>query len=191
MNEPLSDKNAVAADDRPPLPEPVERFILQWGDLGSIWGVNRTIAQIHALLYVADKPLNAEDIAATLNVARSNVSNSLKELQGWNLIRRVPIKGDRRDHFEAETDLWEVALRIAAGRKAREIDPIHDVLSECAQQARADDGVSPIARERLAQMDKFVAELSGWYSEMLTLPRGNIASLVKLGARVARALGKS
>ncbi len=179
---------AEPADTRNELAEPVERFILQWGDLGGIWGVNRSIAQIHALLYVAERPLNAEDIAESLDMARSNVSNSLKELLTWNLIRRVPIKGDRRDHYEAETELWEVALRIAAGRKAREIDPIRAVLHECVDKADTDPRVSKVARERLAEMDRFVRDLSHWYSEMLTLPRGNIAALVKLGGKVARVL---
>ncbi len=170
------------------LPEPVERFILQWGDLGGMWGVNRSIAQIHALLYVSEVPMTAESIAHALDIARSNVSNSLKELLTWRLIHRVPIRGDRRDHFEAETDLWEVALRIAAGRKAREIDPVNAVLHQCVAAAEKDSAVSPVARARLAEMDRFVNDLSHWYSDMLTLPRGNIASLVKLGARVARVL---
>src|SRR5688500_15612611 len=91
------------------LPETVERFILHWGDMGGQWGVNRSVSQIHALLYLSERPLTAEDIADALGIARSNVSNSIRELMAWDLIRRVPIKGDRRDHFEAETDLWEMA----------------------------------------------------------------------------------
>src|ERR1700721_1811059 len=105
------------------LPPAIEQFVLHWGDMGGQWGVNRSVSQIHALLYLAERPLTADDIAATLGMARSNVSNSIKELLAWNLIRRVPIKGDRRDHFEAETDIWQVFLRIAVGRKEREIDP--------------------------------------------------------------------
>ena len=110
------------------LPETVERFILHWGDMGGQWGVNRSVSQIHALLYLSERPLTAEDIADALGIARSNVSNSIRELMAWDLIRRVPIKGDRRDHFEAETDLWEIAMRIAAVRKEREIDPAVDAL---------------------------------------------------------------
>ena len=106
-----------------PLPASLETFILQWGDMGGEWGVNRSVSQIHAYLYLAERPLTADDICVDLNKARSNVSNSLKELQSWNLVRRVPTRNDRRDHFEAETDVWEIAARIAAGRKAREIDP--------------------------------------------------------------------
>src|SRR5690349_10252477 len=105
------------------LPPAAERFVLQWGDMGSQWGVNRSVGQIHALLYLSEKPLTADDISDQLGMARSNVSNSLKELQNWRLIRRVSVFGDRRDYFEAECDLWEMLLRIAAGRKEREIDP--------------------------------------------------------------------
>src|SRR5579859_3249832 len=96
------------------LPEAVQRFVLHWGDMGGQWGVNRSISQIHALLYLSERPLTAEEIAETLGLARSNVSNSIKELLSWNLIRRVPVRGDRREHFEAETDVWEMFIRIAA-----------------------------------------------------------------------------
>ena len=120
------------------LPEAIERFILYWGDMGGQWGVNRSVAQIHALLYLSEKPLNAEEIADTLKIARSNVSNSLKELTGWKLIRRVPLSGDRRDHFEAETELWEMVSRIAQGRKEREIDPAAAALRECVSSASTD-----------------------------------------------------
>ncbi len=109
--------------DKKKLPAVVERFILHWGDMGDEWGVNRSVSQIHGLLYLAEAPMTAEDIAETLGMARSNVSNSIKELLSWNLIRRVPILGDRRDHYEAETDIWEVAARIAARRKERETRP--------------------------------------------------------------------
>src|SRR6516165_6236927 len=93
------------------LPPAVERFVLQWGDMGGHWGVNRSVSQIHALLYLSERPLTAEDIADELGLARSNVSNSIKELLTWNLIRRIPVKGDRREHFEAEADVWEMFTR--------------------------------------------------------------------------------
>ncbi|MEN0002021.1 MAG: MarR family transcriptional regulator, partial [Pseudomonadota bacterium] len=101
------------------IPEPLQDFILQWGDMGAQWGVNRSVAQIHAFLYLSKKPLTAEEIAETLGMARSNVSNSLKELLVWKLIKRVPIARDRRDHFVAETDVWTMVTRITAGRKER------------------------------------------------------------------------
>src|SRR5437764_1095020 len=117
-------------DNTDPLPAAVTRFVLHWGDLGSQWGVNRSVAQIHALLYLSERPLHAEEVADTLGLARSNVSNSIKELLGWGLIHRVPMLGDRRDHFAAETDIWEIVTRIAKGRKAREVDPAEAALLE-------------------------------------------------------------
>src|SRR3954454_20174655 len=144
MNERALDFNSLVTDisvmteislATKPLPPALERFVLHWGDMGSQWGVNRSVAQIQALLYLSERPLTAEQIAETLVMARSNVSNSLKELLGWRLIRRVPIMSDRRDHFEAETDIWEVFTRIAAGRKEREIDPAIAALKACLAEA--------------------------------------------------------
>ncbi|MGX5733075.1 GbsR/MarR family transcriptional regulator [Bosea thiooxidans] len=167
------------------LPAPLETFILQWGDLGGQWGVNRSISQIHALLYLAEKPLTAEDIAETLSMARSNVSNSLKELQAWNLIRRIPMRQDRRDHYEAETDVWEIAARIAAGRKQREIDPALAALRGCIAAADDDPKVSAVARQRLRAMLDFTAALDRWYGQMLSIPQGKRDMLLKLGAKIA------
>ena len=154
-------------DNRKQLPLAIERFVLHWGEMGGQWGVNRSVSQIHALLYLSERPLTADDIADTLGLARSNVSNSIKELLGWNLIRRVPIRGDRRDHFEAETDIWEMFLRIAAGRKEREIDPAVAVLKACAADAERDAGVSVVARERLKDMLGFIEMMERWYAQML------------------------
>jgi len=166
----------------------IERFILHWGDMGAQWGVNRSVSQIHALLYLSDRPLTAEEIAETLGLARSNVSTSIKELLVWNLIRRVPIRGDRRDHFEAETDIWEVAVRIAAGRKEREIDPAMAALTTCVAQAEQDPRVDPIARARLQAMLEFIQTMNGWYAQMLSVPKSKLAMLVRLGAKIIHLL---
>jgi DNA-binding transcriptional regulator GbsR (MarR family) len=171
------------------LPPAVERFILHWGDMGGQWGVNRSVAQIHALLYLSERPLTAEEIAETLGMARSNVSNSLKELIVWKLIRRVPVFGDRRDHYEAETDLWEMVTRIAQGRKEREIDPAAAALRACLAEAEGDRRVSPVARKRLAAMESFVATLNGWYDQMLNVPAPKLMALIKMGAKVANLVG--
>ncbi len=167
------------------LPEAVEDFVLHWGDLGGQWSVNRSVSQIHALLYLSEQPLTAEDIAATLGLARSNVSNSIKELLNWNLIRRAPIRGDRRDHFEAETDVWEIAARIATGRKQREIDPALAALESCAAKAESDARISPVVRKRLKAMHDFTASVDRWYSQMLGLSRSKREMLVKLGSKIA------
>ena len=170
------------------LPAAVERFVLHWGDMGDEWGVNRSVAQIHALLYLSDRPLTAEDIAELLGLARSNVSNSIKELLAWNLIRRVPIRGDRRDHFEAETDLWEIVTRIAAGRKEREIDPAVAALQACVRDAEGDASIHPVARKRLSEMLDFVETMDRWYAQMVTVPKPKLTALIRLGARIVRLL---
>ncbi|MEA2905507.1 MAG: hypothetical protein QOI12_2894 [Alphaproteobacteria bacterium] len=162
----------------------VERFILHWGDMGSQWGVNRSVSQIHALLYLSERPLTAEEIAAALGLARSNVSNSIRELMAWDLIRRVPIKGDRRDHFEAETDLWEIAMRIAAVRKERELDPAVDALKACLAEAERDPKLHPVAGKRLKDMLGFVETMDRWYAQMLTVPKPKLATLIRLGTRI-------
>jgi DNA-binding transcriptional regulator GbsR (MarR family) len=171
-----------------PLAPAIECFILHWGDMGSQWGVNRSISQIHALLYVSERPLTADEIAETLGLARSNVSNSIKELLSWNLIRRVPVRGDRREHFEAESDVWEMFIRIAAGRKEREIDPAIAALRLCLSEAEADAKIHPLARQRLNDMLDFVGTMETWYAQMLTAPRSKLAALIRLGARIVNLL---
>jgi len=175
------------------LPSAVERFVLHWGDMGSQWGVNRSVAQIHALLYLSGRPLTAEEIAAKLGLARSNVSNSIRELMAWDLIRRVPVKGDRREHFEAETDLWEITMRIAAVRKERELDPALDALKSCVADAERDRALDPVAGKRLKEMLAFVENMDRWYAQMLTVPKPKLAALIRLGTRIVALLplGKS
>ncbi|ALJ15093.1 GbsR/MarR family transcriptional regulator [Sphingopyxis macrogoltabida] len=163
-------------------------FILHWGNLGGQWGVNRSVAQIHALLFVSDRPLHAEEIANLLGLARSNVSNSIKELLGWRLIHRVPVLGDRRDHFAAETDIWEMVTRIAAGRKAREVDPAEAALRACVARAEHDPGLSAGAKARLSDMLDFVTTMSRWHDEMLGVPKPALMRLIKLGAGVTKLL---
>jgi DNA-binding transcriptional regulator GbsR (MarR family) len=174
--------------DSKPLAPAVERFVLHWGEMGGQWGVNRSVAQIQALLYLSERPLTAEAIAETLVMARSNVSNSLKELLGWRLIRRVPVMGDRRDHYEAETDLWEMVTRIAQGRKEREIDPAAAALRACLAEAKGDPRVSPVAMRRLAEMGQFLETVNRWYDQMIAVPAPKIMALMRMGARVVNLL---
>ena len=170
------------------LPDAVERFVLHWGDLGGTWGVNRTVAQIHALLYLTEQPLNAEDIQTQLGIARSNVSNSLKELLALKLVRRFPISGDRRDHFVAETDVWQVARHIAAARKAREIDPALATLTECLAAAAGDHQVTDEQIKRLRDMHDFTATMDRWYGKMSSLPSSTLSRLVSMGDAVVKVL---
>src|SRR5262245_33673437 len=178
-------------DSTEKLPEAVHNFVLHWGNMGDRWGVTRSISQVQALLYLSEKPLTADEIAAKLDMARSNVSTSLRELTSWNLIRRVPVLGDRRDYFEAETDLWTMVQRIAAGRKERELDPAAVALRECLAEARADSAVSPQLRQRLEEMLSFVERAGGWYEQMLALPKNQVLALMKLGSGVVRLLERS
>ena len=181
---------AETTDIKDNVPETVRRFVLEWGNLGERWGVNRSVSQIHALLYASKEPLAAEDIADALGIARSNVSNSLRELQSWNIIRSVPILGDRRTFYTAETDLWVLVTRIAAGRKARELDPAAAALRECVEMSRDDKSVDPVVQLRLREMLDFVERLSRWYDQMIALPRSSIVTLIKLGGGIARLLDR-
>ncbi len=164
----------------------MESFVLHWGEMGSRWGLNRTVAQIYALLYIAGRPLPADEIADTLKVARSNVSTSIRELQAWELIERTHEIGDRRDHFVAETDLWTMAARIAEERKRREIDPTLAALARCLSDVRMDDGIGKDAVARIRAMHGFLESASGWYEEIRDLPQSKLETLMKMGAKVAR-----
>lgn len=167
------------------LPPAVEQIVLRWGDLGGQWGVNRSVAQIQALLFLSDTPLTAEDIAEALGMARSNVSNSLRELLTWKLIRRVPVLGDRRDHYEAETDLWQMATKVAQGRKEREIDPMVAAIRD-AMTSLDDPGstISPQVKGRLRQMHEFVTTVDSWYQQMLHVPPEVLMRLIRMGSKV-------
>jgi len=168
------------------MPPAIEQFVLHWGEMGTRWGVNRSVAQIHALLYVSDKPKTAEEISETLGLARSNVSNSLKELLTWQLIRRVHVMGDRRDHFAAETDLWDMLLRIAIGRKQREIDPTIEVMNRCVAQAEADSKVSKHAKARINEMLDFMTTMDNWFTDMASVPKPKLLAMMKMGKTIMK-----
>ncbi|QNA83675.1 MarR family transcriptional regulator [Sphingomonas sp. So64.6b] len=170
----------------------VKAFILHWGEMGTHWGVNRSVAQIHALLYLSDRPMHAEEIVETLVLARSNVSTALKELQGYGIVRRVHVEGDRRDHFNAETDLWEMLMRIAAERKRREIDPTIALMGQLSERLKADGTAPAHVRDRITRMHEFLSTLGTWYDQVRVLPKPTLVTLMKLGGKVARFIpGKS
>jgi DNA-binding transcriptional regulator GbsR (MarR family) len=160
-----------------------QRFVLHWGEMGSKWGVNRTVSQIHALLYLTGKPLPADEIAETLAVARSNVSNSLKELQNWNLIHVVHVMGDRRDHFETSTDVWKLFRTVVSERKEREFDPTISVLRDClASKDLTKEEVS--AQQRIKETLVLMEALSTWGDQMLKLEPATLMKVLKLGAKI-------
>ena len=167
-----------------------ETFVLHWGEMGTRWGINRTVAQIHALLYLSPDPLNADQIVEALHVARSNVSNSLKELQGWNIVHRVPVLGDRREHFATTTDVWSMFQTILDERKRREIDPTLELLDRCLAEAEASDLETEHTRERLRELNDLVATLTRWYGQFRNLPTGTMVKFVKMGSKVFKQIGR-
>lgn len=167
----------------------LEAFILHWGEMGTHWGVNRSVAQIHALLYLAERPLHAEEISESLKLARSNVSTALKELQAYGIVRRTHVAGDRRDHFLAESDLWEMLIRISAERKRREIDPTIAFLAELKERIDVRGDVPAHLRERISRMHEFIGTLATWYDQVRRLPKPTLVKLMKLGSRIASFVG--
>lgn len=159
-----------------------ERFVLHWGEMGSRWGVNRTIGQIHALLYLSPGPLHAEEIADTLGVARSNVSTSLRELQSWGVVKVVHVLGDRRDHFTSMTDVWEMFRVIVAERKRREVDPTVAVLRQCIAAADAGGGEDPVVVERIGALLEFLETMTAWYEQVSRLPTATVIELAREAA---------
>lgn len=164
----------------------MERYILHWGEMGTRWGVNRSVSQVHALLYLTEQPLPAEDISETLEMARSNVSTSLKELVSWGIVTRTHVMGDRRDHFQAEGDLWQLLLAIVEGRKAREVDPTLIVLRQCVAESDSDKETPKFAQDRMANMLDFVETMSAWYKQVSCLPKPVLLKLMRMGGRVAK-----
>lgn len=169
----------------------IEKYILHWGEMGTRWGVNRSVSQIHALLYLAPAPLNAEQITGLLGIARSNVSTSLKELQGWRLVKVNHVLGDRRDHFIAIDDTWQMLLTIVEERKKREIDPTLTMLRQCVLEMQDDVDTSPEVKLKISNMLDFIATLNTWFDQVKGLPTTTLGSLLKLGEKVARFIPKT
>jgi len=162
-----------------------ERFILHWGEMGSRWGVNRTVAQIHALLFLIGKPLAADEIAEVLSVARSNVSNSLKELLDWRLVRVVHTIGERRERFEASMDIWERFRLIVEGRRKREIDPTLTTLRDCLMSPELDQEPEEHI-QRIRETLEFLETLTTWTDEMLRLKPETLRRALSIMNRISR-----
>jgi DNA-binding transcriptional regulator GbsR (MarR family) len=163
-----------------------QKFILHWGEMGWRWGITRSVAQVHALLMLAPKPLPADEIGETLDVARSNVSTSLKELQGWGLVRVVHVFGDRREHFETLRDVWEMFLVIMRERKRRELDPTLATLRECAAEAKAGKSDADYTIDRLNELAAFIELTGGWADRASSLSPAAAKRLLELGDKVFR-----
>ena len=165
------------------LNDTMKSYILHWGEMGTRWGINRSVAQVHALLYISPDPLPADVICETLNLARSNVSNCLKELQGWRIIKISHVFGDRRDHFESLKDVWVMFRIIMEERKKREMDPTVVLLKDCIAQAEANDDTYCV--ERLGAQLEFFETMGTCFEQTKRLPTSAFVGMVKLGDRIS------
>jgi DNA-binding transcriptional regulator GbsR (MarR family) len=166
-----------------------QKFVLHWGEMGTRWGINRTVAQIHALLFLSPRPLPAEEIAARLGIARSNVSNSLHELQNWGIVRVVHVLGDRRDHFDSMKDVFAMFRVITHERKKREIDPTLQVLQRCIAEAGKPKSADRYTRERLTDLLQFFELAETAYVQLEKLPTAALLKLAKTSDKALRLLG--
>jgi DNA-binding transcriptional regulator GbsR (MarR family) len=167
----------------------MEKFVLFWGEMGTRWGVNRSVAQIHALLYLSEKPMTADQIQETLGIARSNISNSLKELQSWNLAVLTHQLGERKDHFTANKEPWEMVKTIAEGRKTREIDPALTMLRGCAEDLENDQDTPLHSRNQILAMQDFLDEAVSWYDQMRSVPTPTLMKLMRMGSKIVALVG--
>ncbi len=168
----------------------VEKYVLHWGEMGTRWGTNRTVAQIQALLYLSPTPLRADEIVELLSVARSHVSTSIRELQSYQLVRMTHVLGDRRDYFESLHDVWELFRVIIEQRKQRELNPTLTMLRSCAEEVDAETETDPITKERIRNMLGFVESTSNWYEEISAVPTSTLTRLMAMGKRITKLVSK-
>ena len=173
------------------LDSTIQKFIIHWGEMGSRWGINRTIAQIHALLYISPEPLTAEEISETLGVARSTVSTGLHELQNWGIVKVIHILGDRRDYFEVIGDVWEMFRAVLAERKRREIDPALGVLRETVTELEQNGNGDLPTQEKVTEMLDVFETISNLYDQADKLSTTRLVQLAKSGEIVSRILNIS
>jgi DNA-binding transcriptional regulator GbsR (MarR family) len=164
-----------------------QKFVLHFGEMGSRWGINRTVGQIYALLYVTPEPLNADQLGESLGFSRSNVSMGLKELQSWGLVRLIHLPNDRREYFQAPEDVWAIFRTLAAERRKREIDPTLSMLRDALmEQPRVAEDIH--AQERMRQMHAFIELMTDWLDDVQKMDSETLASLMKMGAQVQKLL---
>jgi len=164
----------------------VEKYVLHWGEMGTRWGTNRTVAQIQALLYLSPHPLRADQIVDALSVARSNVSTSIRELQSYGLVRMTHVLGDRRDYFESLHDVWELFRVIIEQRKQRELNPTLSMLQTTAREVLDEEETDPITKQRIQNMLDFVTTTSEWYEQVRDIPTPTLTKLMQLGSKITK-----
>ncbi|MEE8343715.1 MAG: hypothetical protein V3R35_00150 [Woeseiaceae bacterium] len=169
----------------------VQKYVLHWGEMGTRWGTNRTVAQIQALLYLSPKPLHADEIVDLLSVARSNVSTSIRELQSYGLVKMTHILGDRRDYFESlGDDVWELFRVIIAQRKQRELNPTLSMLQKCAMEVEKEKQTDKVTKERITNMLNFFETISDWYEQIQEIPTPTLQKIIKLGRRITKVINR-
>ena len=168
----------------------IEKYVLHWGEMGTRWGTNRTVAQIQAVLYLSPKPLRADEIVDLLSVARSNVSTSIRELQSYGLVRMTHILGDRRDYFESLHDVWELFRVIIQQRKQRELNPTLTMLRSCVDEVDGEEQTDPVTKERIRNMLEFVETTNSWYEEISDIPTSTLTKLMALGKKITKLVKK-
>jgi DNA-binding transcriptional regulator GbsR (MarR family) len=171
------------------LTNATKEFITHWGEMGTRWGINRTVAQIHALLFISEAPLTADEISDTLSVARSTVSTGLHELQSWELVRVVHMLGDRRDHFETRSDVWEMFSIVLNERRRREMDPTLDMLREIMDELGDSDAESGYTREKLQELLDFFETIMSLYDQLENMPLSSVKNIAKMGNLAGKLLG--
>ena len=168
----------------------VEKYILHWGEMGTRWGTNRTVAQIQALLYLSPKPLRADQIVDLLSVARSNVSTSIRELQSYGLVHMIHLLGDRRDYFESIDDVWELFRVIIEQRKQRELNPTLTMLRQCVSEVEQESQTDDITKERIRNMLEFIDSTNTWYEKIRSISTSTLQKLMKLGTTITKLVSK-
>ena len=168
----------------------VQKYVLHWGEMGTRWGTNRTVAQIHALLYLSPSPMHADQICELLSVARSNVSTSIRELQSYGLVRMVHVLGDRRDYFESLHDVWGLFRVIIEQRKQRELNPTLAMLKSCADEVDNEADTDPLTKQRIRDMLEFVQTTSTWYDDVRDIPSPTLKKIMRLGRSITKFVGK-
>jgi DNA-binding transcriptional regulator GbsR (MarR family) len=168
---------------------PIQRkFILHWGEMGDWWGINRSVAQVHALLYIRGEPMDAETIGDTLDIARSNVSTSLKELLAWRIVRAAHVLGDRREHYESIGDVWEMFRRVLEERRRREVEPTLRILRECSHEAEAEGKPEAGTKKRVDALLEFMETADTWHAQAQKLPLPLFVKLLKMGGKIGNLL---
>jgi DNA-binding transcriptional regulator GbsR (MarR family) len=183
-------KHQSAKSDRTDELSPVaQRFVLHWGEMGTRWGINRTVAQIHALLYISEKPLTADDFVRILAVSRSNVGNSIKELQGWKLATVVNQFGQRKEYYETSKDVWELFKIVLEGRMQREIQPTRDVLRQCVSELEQAGKEDQYVKKQLTNLAEFVETSTAWVQEVLPMSTPMLKRIVRMGSKIQKLFG--